>query len=329
MRFGKKVYLGWLAVCVLLCLCEGCQSHRHYRAYLFKETDANLNMYTIQPGNEIPLPKDTYLKVDIRDVKMGIVHYAGSGPFRDKWHAWEGDGGQDLWLVVDVTNLDNEDPLALNTRRSVHISNVKVDRESFAFVLLDDEEATVLDEKLTSSVAVEFTLYVVNGYKFKRMLAKLSQDKSISGWFWDSTEFFVQQLNNLLTKEIVAALTDAQEHEPLLVERLLLSADGAIVFQGRVEFLVRDCETKQASNYALNDLDKQTEDIGRAKDNEASDTGTSKDSYKDNTWGKLLQRASSRQGEHVTFPSRGSKLTNTQLAMSYITFAVKCDGVKN
>lgn len=293
-----------------LILTTGCQTHRHYRAYLLEPTSTIGNKYRPAVNNVIKIPKNTRVTLRVDDIKLGWVHdeLDGANPLK---RAYEGLGGKDLWLVVDGVSLDNTDPLGLREKRFSASSNIKADQESYSFLTLDSSEQIVFDQIIESSYFLQFRIYRVDYLTFKKKLYQTTH-KSLARLTFDAFEMAAKQTANLVAEEIFDYLRQSAS-EPLFVEKVLLASGATIVFHGNLELQMAEAvEGATTFNipYALYDMgaSQKDEDFRRRPDG-PSDYKTTVDK---------IQRL------EIKLPQRtGRPLAQDDIASSFILFSIK------
>lgn len=242
-----KGYVCALAVVLVVSLCSGCATHQHYRSYLMKAVSSEPStpdMFRTELSNAIQIPAEIDFQVRLEELHLGFLHrdMVAKRETEPRKYYYEGLGGKEIWVLVTAYSLNPSDPLGLDEKRFARASNVKLDQESFAFVPLSDVESVVFSGNSKESYHLTFTVYEVNGFKYKKLLAQAAGKGMVRGAL-DAAKGLLESTSNAFVSELVAKGEDAMK-EPLAIERLLIGSGGTKEFVASVD-LNRDARAAQ------------------------------------------------------------------------------------
>lgn len=271
---------------IFISLILGCASHKHYRAYLVSGERAGQSYeYTTVRSNQLSVTAtpEQVISVDLKEIRVGFVH-RDTRFVRWSWNlsdfevaedrAHFGLGSREFWLVIKGRKLQPGDPLELNRKEFVRVTQVRLDQESFTFFPLSADEAPLLKEVADSDYRLEIALYEVDGVAWKRAIRQAA-DTDLVDTAWTALKGAWTTASNALVGSLLE-IVDTKRKEPLFLEQLLLSADAELEMWGSFDLLVRrrppDVYPQQ---YALFDVVKSyiDKDLDRKPDCEASKAG--------------------------------------------------------
>lgn len=231
------------------CLLCGCSTNHFSEAILYQKKPGTAAIFeSIQDGNNpVYVSSDAIFSIGIEHIQPGWIHNGEKQPtLNDSKYRGFKKGltshlmGKELWLLTKIESLNNEDILERNIKTYYKTSNVKLNSESFSKIALDVSEKDVFTHGADSQYRVTFKLYEVDAFELKKAAA-MAYDKSpgIAGVLLTAGQAITSTLG-AVAGSIVTDLWSSARKEQLFIERLLLSNDATLEFQGSVIVLRKD-----------------------------------------------------------------------------------------
>lgn len=194
-------------------------------------------------NNPIYLHGDTVFSVELKQVYPGWVHQnANNTRVAPEDSTWKRSAARqlknrDLWVLVSIQSLSNQDPLELKTKKYFTASNVKLESESFALIPLDEKESIVFTHIVDGSYRMNIKVYEIKAFELKQALLWLKQENpGIVDVVQTGVDALGGTVKSLLGHTLFKWLEQKNE-EPLFFERILMELGGVIQFHATVLFL--------------------------------------------------------------------------------------------